>query len=149
MRHQWDQAMRYRMNLLKMLTAIESNTHDGQRGDLAAAYGGLSWTEVQAGRFEDAIKDAKEGLSQDPSATWILVNEAHGLLFSGHAGEARDLYFKIKDYPRGDGTLANDIEEDFQTLCNLGYVRPEMSGIARGIGINNSALSKCLADATK
>jgi hypothetical protein len=121
--------------------------YEAVQNDLALAYGGLSWMEIEDGRFADGLEDAKKGVAEDSKQTWILVNEAHGLLLTGSESEAGDLYFKIKDSPSGKATLTTDIAADFRQLCSLGYVKPKMIEITQRLGINDAQLNQCLASA--
>jgi hypothetical protein len=147
-RKDWQKGIEDRKKQVALLTALkQKQAYDDVQKDLAGAEGGLSWAEIEGGRFAEALEDAKNGLAEDPSETWINVNLAHALLLTGNTREARDLYLKIKDYPRGDHTLTVDITDDFQQLCKLGHVRPEMVGIAHDLGIDNAELNKCLSAA--
>ena len=145
----WAGAVEDYKRQIAILTALNNkHAYDKVQNDLASAYGGLSWSEIEAGRFTEGLEDAKRGLALDSTETWIIVNQAHGLLLSGNGREARALYLKIKDYPRGNRTLADDIGGDFRQLCRLGYVRPEMIDIVHDLGLNDLELVKCLAGAT-
>ena len=137
----------YKLRVVILTTLKEENAYDSVKEDLASAYGGLSWYEILSGRLPQGLEDANTGLSEDPRQTWIKVNQAHGLLLTGKGSEARDLYLKIKDSPRGNGTLLNDMTDDFKHLCRLGYAGQEMIGIAHDLGIRDPELSKCFAGA--
>jgi tetratricopeptide (TPR) repeat protein len=145
----WGLAIKDYQRQVTILAALhEKHAYDSAQSDLASAYGGLSWAEIQAGRFPEGLEDAKKGLANDSTHTWINVNLAHSLLLTGKAGDARDLYFKIKDYPRGNRTLLDDIASDFKQLCKLGFARSELPTLARDLGINDPDLTKCFAGAT-
>jgi hypothetical protein len=142
----WPRAVEDYKQQVSILTALnQTYTYEIIQKDLASAYGGLSWAEIQAGRFAEGRDDAKRGLAKDPTQTWINVKLAHGLLLTGEGSDARDLYLKIRDYPRGNNTLLADIAGDFKQLCKLGKAPPEMLSIAHDLGINDPELSKCSA----
>jgi len=113
---------------------------------LAQAYGRLAWYELLAGRFEDSLEHARTGLKLKPEESWIRVNEAHALLFTGRVTEAQETYLSVKGVRYKDHqNLAKDVQDDFRQLCEMNYQRPEMAGIARQLGIDDSELNSCFA----
>lgn len=144
-KEKWRSAVDYRRRQVEILVSLnEKHAYESVQSDLSSAYGALSWFEILAGDFADGLEDARKGNALDQSQTWILVNEAHGLLLTDKVVDARALYLKIKDYPRGSNrTLLDDITDDFKQLCGLGYGRPELSEIAHDLGINNPELTQC------
>ncbi len=146
----WPRSVADRTQAVTLYTALsEKKAYDSAGTDLATALGNLSWAEIQDGQFAPALAHAQKGFALDPTATWIEVNEAHALLFTGQVADARALYMKFRTMPRGenrgDGTLAVDVASDYQQLCSLGYVRPEMPGIIHDLGVDNPDLLKCLS----
>lgn len=145
----WTRSVADRTQEVAIYTALNSKkAYESVGTDLAAALGNLSWAEIRDGQFAAALTNAQKGFALDPTATWIEVNEAHALLFTGQAADARALYMKFKTMPRGanrgEGTLAVDVASDYQELCSLGYVRPEMPGIIHDLGVENPQLMQCL-----
>ena len=145
----WPRAVADRTQAVTIYTALsEKKAYDSAGTDLATALGNLSWAQIQGGQFAPALVNAQKGFALDPTATWIEVNEAHALLFTGQVADARALYMKFRTMPRGtnrgEGTLAVDVASDYQQLCSLGYVRPEMPGIAHDLGVDSPDLLKCL-----
>jgi len=112
---------------------------------LAQAYGRLAWYELLAGRFEDSLEHARTGLELQPEETWIRVNEAHALLFTGHVAEAQETYLSLKDVSYNDRKLVKDVQDDLRQLCEMNYPRREMADIAQRLGINDPQLNSCLA----
>ncbi len=55
---------------------------------LAQALGNLSWSELQTGRPEQAVSDAKEAIALAPGESYILVNLFNALVLSGLREEA-------------------------------------------------------------
>ena len=86
------------IRVLKLLTN-RPDTTAADKTLLAKAYGSRSWYDLFIGKFEEAISDAKTGLSYDEKETWIRANEAHGYLFLGKTDEARKIYREYADQP--------------------------------------------------
>jgi tetratricopeptide (TPR) repeat protein len=112
---------------------------------VAIAYGNLAWHELEAGRFQAALEDARKGLREDPAQKWIAVNEAHALLFAGQVPEAKKMYLALKDASDKDHDYVGDIHTDFLKLCEGNIKSPDMAGIAKDLGINDAKLDSCLA----
>jgi hypothetical protein len=142
---QWSQAAAYRRDAVKRLAALDPKAYDSLKADLVSAYGSLAFESEEAGMFADGVEAAKAGLKLDPSQSWIEENEANGLLLSGHPGEAKDLYMKVKDVQWQGDPMTKAISDDLTEFCHLGYARPEMTGIAHDLGIKNDELYSCLA----
>jgi len=139
-------AVTHAKQAVALLTALNNrHAYEGALSGLAGETGGLAWYEIQAGQFADGLKDAQAGFAEDPTQTWIEVNEAHALLLTGKTEEARSLYLKIRNYPRGSSTLLPDITADLKTLCKLKYAPPAMVSIAQDLGIEDAELSQCFA----
>jgi hypothetical protein len=146
-RKQWAQAVTYRADTVKRLSALDPNAYDGVKADLVSAYGSLAFEQEEAGNFVEGVEAAKAGLRLDPSQSWIEENEANGLLLSGHPEEAKVLYMKVKDIQWQGAPMATAISDDLTEFCKLGYARPQMAGIAHDLGITSADLSSCLAAA--
>jgi len=112
---------------------------------LASVYGGLAWCEVEAGRYQAALEDARKGLHEDPAQKWIAVNEAHALLFTGQTSEAEKKYLALKKASDKKRNYVDDIHDDFLKLCERNIKSPEMAGIAKELGIDDPKLDSCLA----
>jgi hypothetical protein len=148
-RKQWLQAVNYRSDAVKRLSALDPKAYDGVKADLVSAYGSLSFEQEEAGNFVEGVEAAKAGIKLDPSQSWIEENEANGLLLSGRADEAKTLYMKVKDIQWQGAPMTSAIADDLHTFCKLGYARPDMAGIAHDLGITNADLYSCLAAAAK
>ncbi len=86
------QAVPYRLDAVKRLSALDPKAYDSVKDDLVSAYGNLSFGQEEAGNFEQGVEAAKAGLQLDPSQAWIEENEGSGLLLSGHPEEAKAVY---------------------------------------------------------
>ncbi len=144
-RKQYAQAVPYRIDAVKRLSALDSKAYDGVKADLVSAYGNLSFGQEEAGNFVQGLEAAKAGLNLDPSQAWIEENEGSGLLLSGHPDEARTVYMKIKDIQWHNAPLSSAISDDLTLFCKLGYTRPETASIAHDLGITSPDLFNCLA----
>jgi hypothetical protein len=91
---------------------------------VADALGERSWQDVLAGEFQGAILDAQQGLSYDPTETWIRTNEGHGYLFSGKREQAETIYLmylKAAVYPSDPNSknFCQAVLDDFSTFEKL------------------------------
>jgi tetratricopeptide (TPR) repeat protein len=144
-RKQYPQAVTYRIDAVKRLSALDPKAYDGVKADLVSAYGNLSFGQEEAGNFVQGVEAAKAGLNLDPSQAWIEENEGSGLLLNGHPEEAKTLYMKIKDIQWHNAPLSSAISDDLTLFCKLGYTRPETASIAHDLGITSPELFSCLA----
>jgi hypothetical protein len=135
------------LDLREKSTDLTDTDRQELSNSLATAYGSLAWFELLARRNEDALEHSRTGFKLDPNESWIRVNEAHALLFTGRVKEANDTYLSLKGKTYKNRDLVTDVQEDFQKLCEMKYVRPEMAGIAQSLGIGDAKLSSCLAAA--
>jgi hypothetical protein len=145
----YSQAVPYRIDAVKRLSALDPDAYDSVKADLVSAYGNLSFGQEEAGNFVQGVEAAKAGLNLDPSQAWIEENEGSGLLMSGHPDEARTVYMKIKDIQWRNAPLSNAISDDLTLFCKLGYTPPETAGIAHDLGITSPELFSCLATAAQ
>ena len=139
------QAVPYRLDAVKRLSALDPKAYDSVKDDLVSAYGNLSFGQEEAGNFEQGVEAAKTGLQLDPSQAWIEENEGSGLLLSGHPEEAKAVYLKIKDVQWRNAPLSSAISDDLTLFCRLGFTRPETAGIAHDLGLTSPELFSCLA----
>jgi tetratricopeptide (TPR) repeat protein len=146
---QWPQVAKYRADEAKRLAALDPKAYDGLKSDLVEAYGNLSFEDEEAGDFAGAIDAAKSGLKLDDTQSWILENEANGLLLSGDAKDAKTLYLKVKDINWKGVPISKAISDDLLVFCKLGYTPPETSGLARDLGVMTPELDSCLTAAAK
>ncbi len=149
----WPRAVDDGKKSVDILLAARNTTTDPKAlkkvtTDLAIAYGNLAWREIEAGKFQEALEDARKGLHEDPAQKWIGVNEAHALLFTGQIAEAKSIYMELKDETYKDRKLVEYIQDDFRQLCVRNLKNPEMADIARDLGINDPKLEACLASPT-
>lgn len=89
-----------------------------------------SWYALILKKYDKAIYYANYGLKIAPTDLALETNLAHGLLFSGHAHEAMDIY------KRNFGKKVNDeqtwqqvILEDFAALRKAGITNPKMKDV--------------------
>jgi energy-coupling factor transporter ATP-binding protein EcfA2 len=92
---------------------------------LAKAYGSRSWYDLFLGNFEEAISDAKTGLSYDDKEIWIHTNEAHGYLFLKKTDLARKIYLEYahqRAFPSDSSmkTFLTGVLEDFKDFRQRG-----------------------------
>jgi hypothetical protein len=146
-RKQWAQAVPYRVDAVKRLSALDPQAYDSVKAELVSAYGSLAFEQEEAGNFVEGVEAAKAGLKLDPSQSWIEENEANGLLLSGHPDDAKALYMKVKDVQWQGAPMTSAISDDLTEFCKLGYPRPQMAGIAHELGITSADLYSCLAAA--
>ena len=135
-----------------LAAAKQTASSEGDKKDiateLAQAYGGLAWYEVQNRQPAEALRDARSGLQEDPSQLWIGVNEAHAMLFVGDIQQAKAKYLSLKDTEFGRRKLSQDIQNDFERLCEIHYTTPDMAQIAHDLGIKSAKLSTCFSSTT-
>ena len=148
----WRGAAANRKREIELCLALKNKIKDRDLRDnidveVSRAYGNLAWYEILISQPEDSLKYAAIGISLDPSQVWIKVNQAHALLFTNRGVEAATVYLNLADTTYERRKLVKDIHDDFQLLCEMNLVRPEMANIARELGIDDPALMTCLASA--
>jgi uncharacterized C2H2 Zn-finger protein/energy-coupling factor transporter ATP-binding protein EcfA2 len=103
---------------------------------LASAYGSRSWYDLFLGKFEEAIADAKTGLSYDEKEIWIHSNEAHGYLFLNKPELARKIYKEYADKPAFPGnpdskTFLETALGDFEDFRKRGISNANLDSMER------------------
>jgi tetratricopeptide (TPR) repeat protein len=105
---------------------------DESRHALAGDLGSLAYAEIFNSQFQEAIANAKEALTIDPTQVWIQTNLAHGYLFDGRYEEAKAIYLKFKDVKvPGEQTFAESVLDDFRRFREQGVTHPDMEKIER------------------
>ena len=145
----WPRAVTDLQAQVNILLILKMNTipKTAVQTRLATAYGNLAWMEILAGRFGGALEDARRGLLEDPTQTWIRVNEAHALLFAGRVTEAKNRYIDLGNVTYNQRPLVTDIKNDFQQFCDMNRTNADMIDIVRALDILDPKLNNCLASA--
>jgi hypothetical protein len=105
---------------------------DDDSRSLSVFYGSLSWNQLTAGNFAQAVETARRGLEIEPGAAWIEANLAHGLLLTGKQAEAIDHYLKVRKGHDSDGRpMIDAVKEDFEIFRSLGFGNAAMDDILK------------------
>ncbi len=120
----FDLAIRARAELIGVrrdLLRFEGRT---ARSNLAIALGNSAWSRLFGREGEEAVKEAIEGLVVDSSQTYIYTNLAHGLLQSGRAREAEQVYrgCSAVRYGNPPSHFAEVARQDLRELLAAGAV---------------------------
>ncbi len=109
----------------------------GRTADLdqkTRALEGISWFALFAGEHDRAIEAAREARALKPDEPVISLNEAHALMLSGRAQEARQLYAKIRQQLPSGRNVAELMRIDFAALRKAGISHPIMEEMIAGVG---------------
>lgn len=79
---------------------------------LAGSYETLSWYQLRAGEFNEALSSADAGKEMDPSSILIEADRAHALLLVGRVREAKAIDTQLET-----NSKAHAIFDDRVTLC--------------------------------
>jgi len=102
---------------------------------LAGLHGSHAYVLIFARQFEAAEAAARQGLSLDPSQTWIYTNLAHALMFQGKLDPARALYAKYTGTSMPDERLWEEvIRDDFEELREAGLTDDLMDEVLERFG---------------
>ncbi|MDR8391782.1 tetratricopeptide repeat protein [Aliifodinibius sp. S!AR15-10] len=107
--------------------AVEYNPHDTNE------LWNLSWYQLFAGRFQDAIVNSRKVVNMDSTQTGVYTNLALGYLFNGQYNEAEKVYLEWmdKEYPFDTGyeTFRNAFLKDLEDLEAAGVTHPDVTRI--------------------
>jgi predicted Zn-dependent protease len=94
-----------------------------------------TWTALIAGKIEQAViagHDAIALSNNAPNTSWLRLNLAHALLFSGQRDEARKIYMNgLSADVASKEMWKQSIVQDFATLRSRGFPVEAMDGIEK------------------
>jgi tetratricopeptide (TPR) repeat protein len=119
----------------QMLVAKDASNAQWQK-DLqfsVGRIGGMAFSFVLAGKFDQALQSADEAISLAPDKVWLYANRAHALMFLGRQDEARTLYLRYRDEKnvQNGKSWKPIIVEDFAEMRKAGLMNPLMEEIAK------------------
>ena len=112
-----------------LLAEIEVNRENAKqqasaadaRGRLVDDYIALSDLDIYLERPRDAIVDANAGLAIDPGNVKLILNLAHGYLYSGDVASAKAIYLAHRNDPYPGGkAFADAVLADFKAYSDAG-----------------------------
>jgi hypothetical protein len=121
---------------LSLTLAVAADTEKAEIEDIgkpgfatASALNTVSWYQLLAGKYDDALKFANRAIQIAPQEVWIEANRDHAILLSGQVAKARELYLARKGI-RIRGQLWEDmIHEDFGQLRKASIESPAYAEI--------------------
>ncbi len=107
---------------------------NGKAGPFTAQQQGLiSWYQLFAREFDEALKASERGLALAPGELWIASNRAHALMFLGRREQARAAYLENKGKViAGQGVWDEVVLQDFAEFGKRGLAHQQMAEI-RGL----------------
>jgi predicted Zn-dependent protease len=100
-----------------------------ENGNAGAAqeYAWLSWYQLFAQKYAAAEQSATQGLTLDPTQTWIKTNLAHALLFQNKEAAAQKIYDELKNQKNTRGKSYRDIlHKEFDSLEKAGLDKKQL-----------------------
>ena len=92
--------------------------------------GSLSWHQLFAGQYDDAVLSAKVGIALAPSEMFIYGNLAHGYLLGGQYEKARKIYLEHVGKKIDTETWTSVAIQDFKALRKAGINNEHMDSLA-------------------
>ncbi|MBN2524621.1 MAG: TIR domain-containing protein [Bacteroidales bacterium] len=102
------------------------------KGQLATAFGNLSFAQLLNKKYSDAIISAQKGIELWEQKIWIEKNLAHAYLFSTQFEKAKEIYLKYKDEEmmyQNFKVFKTGCLEDFDYFEEHGITHPDMERI--------------------
>jgi hypothetical protein len=120
----------------KWIDFVKQNQADSAKRTetLASAYLALSWYQLFAKDYAEALASSEEGKKIAPSDLFLDTNRAHALLFLGRNQEAEAIYLgnRGKKFSADGKEIWEDaILDDFDTFQKAGITNPEMDKVRK------------------
>jgi hypothetical protein len=104
--------------------------HEDIRAERDLANGHTAWLHLLTGAFEDAFAAAQRIDTAHCDSLLARLNQAHALLFAGHASRAMSIYADLRDEISVDKKRGSQlIKEDFATLRRRERTCPQMAEV--------------------
>jgi tetratricopeptide (TPR) repeat protein len=135
-------SLRYAAQISEQLALIQSleTSSPQDTAAVAQAYGNAAWYYLFTRQYQEAVDAASRALSLAPTQTWVLTNQAAGLLLGGRQQEALAIYTAWKDQPwAGSGsdtshsTFGEVFLEDLEALEQAGVIPAEQEGAVEAV----------------
>jgi tetratricopeptide (TPR) repeat protein len=129
----WKDAVETEKNFVAFLRS-KPDSDTSKMSDLRETLSNLSWYEILARDFAEALATSEEAMKLDPASLYAVGNHAHALLALGRTQEAETVYIANvgkKMEPDTDKTWEETIREDFTSMEKEGIATSEIARIRK------------------